>query len=293
MEINWDEFKVRCSAINDVLSESKNSPSLTEIQEGILAKYRKRQDAGIKLTSTQKEEFDFLEAKEKNGSKLVLSDTCIEYLMTEYAWLTEGMIPVSKEQLDLEAVKKGNMTESAGIALLTIVDQLPYQIHKERIYNDYLSGQIDAYLGDSVMTARRIVDNKSSWDYPIYLKKLHSKVDPAHGRQVKGYGDITGAKDLEVVHTLVDCPDELIEEARWRLTRKLNAATPESPEVLEVWPIWVRSMRFGQIAFNKRVHKIKVEPFTDFEQRKLYDKVKVCREWLSNFHEEHQKRNLQ
>jgi hypothetical protein len=24
----------------------------------------------------------------------------------------------------------------------------------------------------------------------------------------------------------------------------------------------------------------------------LYDKVKICRQWLSDFHEQHQKRNL-
>lgn len=291
-EINWDTFKVRCSAINDVLAESKSNPSLTESQEKILARYRKNLDAGKTLTSVQKEEMTYFEVKEKNSNKLILSDTCITYLMTEYAWLTEGMIPVGREQLNLVAAKKGNMTELDGILLLSRVDRIEYKIHKQRIYNEFLSGQIDAYAGEDVMRAKIIADNKSSWDYPTYLGKLHVKVDNDHKNQLKGYGDITGAKLLYVSHTLVDCPPELIEEARWNLTRKLNAATPESPEVLELWPTWEHSMRFGRIPDHKRVHKIKIEPFTTHEQGRLYDKVKVCREWLNNFHEEFQKKNL-
>jgi hypothetical protein len=290
--IDWSTFKVRCSAINDVLSESKPNPSLTESQEKILARYRKSLDAGKALTRTQEEEMKYFEAKEENSKKLILSDTCIKYLMTEYSWITEGMIPVGKEQLNLVAIKKGNMCESDGIALLIELDGLPYKIHKERIYSDYLSGQIDAYLGEGIMNATKIVDNKCSWDYPIYLSKLHSKVDPGHDKQVKGYMSITGAKKGDVVHTLVDCPPGLIEDALWALTRKLNATTPESPEVLELWPTWAKSMVFSHMPVHKRVHKIKIDPFTELEQRRLHDKVKICRDWLNNFHEGYQKKNL-
>lgn len=291
-EFDWSKFKVRCSAINDVLSESKENPSLTEAQLKILDRYRKKLDAGSSLTVNQEEEMKYLLAKEVTSKKLVLSSTCISYLMDEYAWITEGMIPVNKEQLDVAAIKKGNMTEISGISLLIQVDKEPYKIHKDRIYNDFLSGEIDAYLGEHVMVARRIIDNKSSFDLPTYLKKIHAPVDNGHKMQVKGYMDITGATQGYVSHTLVDLPDELIEDARWRLTRKLNAATPESPEVLELWPKWVRSMKFGHMPAHKRVHKIKIEPFTTFERRKLYDKVKICGEWLNNFHEEFQKKNL-
>lgn len=291
--INWDEFKVRCSAISDVLSEAKSNPTLTEKQEKKLALYRKEVDAGKILSQKQTAQMIELEGKEANKNKLVLSDSCISYLMTEYAWITEGMIPVGKEQLNLVAAKKGSMTEIAGILLLAQVDGIEYRIHKDRIYSEFLSGEIDAYAGENVMTADIIVDNKSSYDYPTYLIKLHKPVEREHDLQVKGYMDITGARTGFVSHALIDLPDSLIEEARWALTRRLGAATPESPEVLEVWPKWIRSMRFGHMPAHKRVHKINIEPFTEFEKQKLYDKVKVCREWLNDFHEKFQKKNLQ
>jgi hypothetical protein len=290
--IDWSAFKVRCSAIGDVLSENKSNPPMTESQDRTLAKYRKTLDAGKRLTLNQADEMAYLETKEKNTKKLILSESCIKYLMTEYAWITEGMIPVGREQLNLVAARKGNITELEGILLLSKVDQIQYKIHKTRIYNEYLSGEIDAYSGEEVMKAICIVDNKASYDYPTYLCKIHSKVENDHKNQVKGYIDITGARVGYVSNTLVNCPQELIEEARWSLTRKMNAATPESPEVMEVWPTWERSMIFDRISYHKRVHKVKIEPFTDHERKRLYDKVKVCREWLNSFHEEFQKKNL-
>lgn len=292
IEINWDEFKVRCSAISSVLSDSRSNPVLTDKQEQTLAIYRKHLEDGVILPKKRLDDYKFLLQKEANGSKVVLSDTCIQYLMEEYAWITEGMIPVGKEALDLAAVRKGNLVEGESAILLTRVDKLPYKAHKERIYSNYLSGQIDLYLGESVMEAEDITDLKNSEDYPTFLKKIHTKIDPSHDWQIKGYMDITGAGTGKVAHTLVDTPDEIIEGLKYKLAMRMNALTIESPEFLAEWDKWERSMKFNRIPLHKRVHKIKVEPMGKFEKQKLYDRVKICRQWLSDFHEEHEKRNL-
>lgn len=290
-EINWQDFKVRCSAINKVLSNSQSNPQLTEGQaKELIELEEKLQKKG--LTDNQAEKLAFLKTKEANGKKVILSTTCIDYLMIEYAWITEGMIPIGKESLDLVAIRKGNNTELESAFLLTKVDGLPYALHKERIYNDYLSGIIDLYVGESVMKASIITDIKQSLDYPTFLKKINNGLENGQEEQVQGYMDITGARTGYIANILVDCPDDIVEDMRWKLTRKLGAATPESPEVLEQWPKWEHSMRFNKIAPHKRVNKIKIEPFSEFEQQRLYDRVKVCREWLHKFHEQYQKINL-
>lgn len=292
-EINFDDFKVRCSAISKVLSNSRSNPQLTEKQAELLAKYRSVQEKGVILTTKQNEEYIILCEKKENGSKTILSDTCIEYLMVEYAWRTEGMISVNKESMDLVAMKKGKEVEAMSGKLLSLIDGVEYKVHKDRIYNDYLSGEIDFYHGETVMSAERIVDNKASFDYPIFLKKLHTGLENGQREQVQGYCDITGAKEGIIANTLVDTPDEIIEEMKFRLAKKMGCATTESPEMLEEWPTWEKSMKFTHIPIHKRAHKIKIEPFTTFEREKLYDRVKVCREWLNNFHETYQKLNLQ
>ena len=288
--MDFSNFKVRCSAIRKVLSNSQSNPILTENQKIRLSELESKLDAG-KITEKQKEELAELQVKQENGKKIVLSDTCIEYLMDVYAWETEQMIPVSRESLDLLTTKKGKVGEEEGLLLLSRVAKQFYKTHKERIYNEYLSGEIDAYVGDHVYAATLISDIKNSWDYPIFLKKLHTGLEIGQKEQIQGYCDITGAGEGEIANTLVSATDDIIDEMKWKVLRKICAATTESPEFIEVWPKWERSMRFNHIPIHKRVSRLKVERFTEFERQRLYDKVKICREWLNNFHETYQKLN--
>lgn len=291
--INFDDFKVRCSAIQKILSNSQSNPQLTEKQAEELTKFRKLLEDGLKLTEKQKETYIFLCEKEDNRSKIILSDTCISYLMEVYAWEVYGMIPVGKESMDLLGMRKGKKVETDSVSLLSEVDGLEYKIHKDRIFNEYLSGEIDVYAGEHVYAAINVSDMKNATDYPTFLKKIHTGLENGQKEQIQGYGDITGAKDLYIVNSLVDCPEEDIIEMQWRVAKKMGAATTESTEFLEEWPKWERSMRFGRIPKHQRISKIKVDPFSDHKRQFLYDRVKICREWLNNFHEQYQKINLQ
>jgi hypothetical protein len=232
-----------------------------------------------------------LMALNANKGKVILGDTAISYLMEVYAWETEGMIPVSKESMDILSISKGKKQEGQAGALLGFVDDVEYKIHKERISNDFLSGEIDLYLGESVYEATRVPDIKNSWDYTVFLKKIRGGLENGQKEQLQGYGDITGATDLLIANCLVDCTEENIEEVKWRVAKKYGAFTIESPEFLKEWVKWERSMRFEHIDPYKRVHKIKVDPFTDSERQKVYDRVKYARDWLFIFNEEHEKRN--
>lgn len=292
MTINFDDFKVRCSAIRKVLSNSQSNPLLTEKQGLRLVELQEKLQKTGEITQKQQEELAELKVKQENGKKIVLSDGCIDYLMETYAWETHKMISVDKESLDMWQTKKGTLGEEDALLLLSRVSKLFYKTHKERIYNDYLSGEIDCYVGEHVYAASLISDIKNAWDYPIFLKKLHKGVEIGQKEQVQGYMDITNAPEGEIANTLINAPHDIIEEVRWRLTRKLGAATPESPEVLAEWPIWERSMKFDQIPMHQRVSKRPIEPFSEFERQRLYDKVKICRDWLNTFHEEYERLNL-
>lgn len=277
----WDKFKVRCSAIKRVMANSASNPCITEKQEIELKELEKKSS----LTEVQKAKMCDLIVKRENKKKVILSDGCIEYLMECYAWEKEGMIPVNKESLDLWQIKKGKMGEEEARLLLCFVDNVIYKVHKDRISNDYLSGEIDVYLGESVLQATNITDIKNSSDYPTYLKKINNGLENGQMEQVQGYCDIASAGEGWIANCLVDAPDEIIEDMKYRVSRKFGSLTVESPEFLEKWAIFERSMRFEKIHPMKRVNKIKIEPFSKFEQQAVYDRVKVCREWLFNFDE--------
>jgi hypothetical protein len=285
--VNWDEFRCRCSAINRMQSTGADGRQITEKQEDDLKKLEDKEDRTDKQTA----EMERLRALKARKGIVVLGDTCIEYLMEVFAWETEGMIPVTKESLDMMQMRKGKTVEVQSGQLLSFVDGVEYLQSKDRIFNDYLSGEIDFYLGENVYSATNVTDAKNANDYPGFLKKIHKGLEPGQREQMQGYGDITGARELVIANTLISFTPDMIMDMEFKVMRKLNCVTNESPEFLEEWKRFERSMVFDAIPAHKRVHKIKVDPFTDFEREKVYDRVKYCREFLWKFAEEHESRN--
>lgn len=293
-EVNFDEFKCRCSAIKKMMAEKQGFATLTPKQEEKVIAYEKELEEKGCLAEGKKKDLADLYLKRENSKTIVLSDTCTDYLMEWYSWEVEGMIAVNKEaMMELNVgVKKGKLVEPQSLQLISIVRGEIYKVHKERIYNDYLSGEIDCYIGESVYEAIEVADMKNATDHPGFLKKIHGGLENGQKEQLQGYGDITGAKILGVKNTLVDMPDILIEEMRWSVLKAVGGTTFESPEFVAEWPKWERSMKFTHIPVHKRVYTIPVEPFTEIERQKVYDKVKICREWLWKFHEMYSNMNL-
>lgn len=285
-QTNWQDFKCRCSAINQMLSEKQGAAPLTENQLNRI----KELDGKEKITEKQKIELSELVFRRDKPKEIVLSDTCIAYLMEHYAWITKRKVSISKE-MDIEQFQKGKICEPEGIALLSLVDGVEYSKNSERINNEYLSGEPDIFLGKQIMSANKIIDTKISFDYPCFLKKLNIPLLTANEQQIKGYMDISGALEGEIADVLVDMPETIVNDYRRRLFYKMNVISDESPEYKIACLEMERSMYFGDIPPQLRVFKKKVQPFTDFERQKVYDKVKICREWLFTFDELYNKLN--
>lgn len=284
----WENFKIRCSSISKVMSNSRSNPIITEKQKERMYELLDKND----LTDKQALELAELQAKDKNSSKLILSDTCIEYLMEAYAYEVYGKRSINKE-LDVEYTAKGKMVEEDSITLLSRLDKSLYKKNDQRVENDYLSGEPDVHDGvHDVMQATQIIDIKSVWDYPGFLKKIHAKLDSNYDYQLKGYMDITGATSAYIAYCLVNTPETIVNDFRRRLFYKMNVATEENPEYLIEAAKLEHSMYFEDIPVNQRVFKVNIEPFTDEQRKQVYERVKVCREWLEIFHENYQKLNL-
>jgi hypothetical protein len=286
-EVDFSLFKCRCSAISKILSNSRDNPVITDKQAVLLSELEKKPI----LTKNQADEMARLIVLRENKDKIILSDTCIDYLMDVYAWETEGMIPVSKESMDLLAIKKGKECQTEGITMMSILFDEVYTENKERISNDFLSGEPDSYTGASILEATHISDQKNMWDYPIFLKNLHKSLENGYQQQVQGYGDIAKCPSLSIDKVLCSNPPEVIEEMKWKISKRFGAITIESPDFLREWEKWERSMIFDHIPIIQRVHRIPVEPFTSLEQQQVYNRVKICRDWLCKFYEVRQQLN--
>jgi hypothetical protein len=274
-----------------MMSNSRENPPLTEKQEIELA------DLELRSTRTAKQELRIAELVEKRtrSADVILSDTCIAYLVEAYAWETERMCSITKE-MDVEYFERGRKTEPESVELLSFVDDTPYVKNEERFENAFLSGipdilniggrnRVDDSGGTEIYWTKKIRDIKSCKDYPNFLYKIHKGVDPGNREQLAGYGDILECGDLGVAFTLPTMPEEMRNGYKMKLAYKMNAAIDQDPEFERAWANLERSMIFKHMEPAKRVYKIPVDPFTTSEQSAVYDRVKVCREWLNNFHE--------
>lgn len=280
---NWDEFKCRCSAISKMMSGSRSNPQITEKQNLRLIELEAKES----LTEKQMIEMAELGLRKQNKDKVVLSATCVSYLLEVYSWEKYGMKSVGKEVMEVDAMKKGTLAEEDSITLLSLVDNTLYLKNQDKITNEFLSGRPDLFVGDDVLSASKIIDIKTSLDYPLFLQKLHDDLPIAYIMQVQGYCDITGATEGEIAHCLSNVPEVMINSFKRKLFYSMDVVTEESPEFLAEWEILEHSMRFDQIPPRKRVFKQKVEPFTEFERQAVYDRVKHCREWLWKFQEKY------
>jgi hypothetical protein len=228
--------------------------------------------------------------KRERSKEVKLGDTAISFLLDEYAWITEKKCSVSKE-LDIEYLQKGRLGEKEGRELLSYVEDYYYEKNNERLYNDFLSGEPDTWKGESVQRAEAVPDLKIIWDMPGFLKKIVKPIEPEYADQLRGYGLLTGAKVLFRANALITTPEPIRNQIKMRLFYKRDYATPEAPEFLAEWGPLEQSMIFEGIPRHKRLHRLYVDPFTPEQTQAVYDRVKVCREWLTNFHEMYQKLN--
>ncbi len=292
--MNWQSWKCRCSSISKMMSNSKDNAPLTEKQGARLIELSEKANKNGTLPPGQVLELATLVDKAEKSKDVVLSDTCIAYLVEAYAWETEKMCSITKE-MDVEYFERGRKTEPESVKLLSFVDDTPYVKNEERFENDFLSGIPDLLNlsdgGPLLVIVDRVREIKSCRDYPTFLYKIHKGLDAGNAEQTAGYGDILQCGDLAVAFTLPTMPQSIREGYRMKLAYKMNAAIDQDPEFEKAWANLERSMIFDHLPASRRVYKIPVAPFTKAEQSAVYDRVKVCREWLSNFHESYQRLN--
>lgn len=292
----WEKWKCRCSAISKMMANSKGNEPLTDKQVEEVAKLRAKLESG-KITDPQKIELARLLQKEEDSGKFVISDSTANYLLEAYAWETEKMCSITKE-MDVEYFDRGRKTEPESIELLKEVDNCSYTKNETRFENDFLSGipdviEIKEMIGVAgpIFYASSIWDIKSTKDYPTFLYKMHKGLDAGNEDQLKGYGDILECGDLGVAFTLPTMPESNRAGYKIKLAYKMNAAIDQDPEFEKAWANLERSMIFDHMSANRRVYKIPVAPFTTNEQSAVYERVKVCREWLQIFHQTYIKLN--
>lgn len=262
--MNFDNWKCRCHALGNIMSAGKST--ITEKQLKQITEFQGKS----KLTEKQTAELLRLIQKRDNPE---LSSVCKTHLIECYVSERYGR----QKDIYSKYMEKGLAVEEDAITLYSVVKNEFFKKNDERISNAYLTGCPD------IREFKHVRDIKSSWDVFTFFNSKIGKLDPAYEWQLTGYTWIDNADSATLVYCLIDTPETLIQKEVHKLMWDMGAATNESPMFLEAKEKLEASMRFSDIPREERVHE-KFIRRDDNKINQIPDRVKECREWLSELH---------
>lgn len=211
-----------------------------------------------------------------------LSKTCQKELIKIYIQELYGR----KKDIKTKEMDKGTQAEEESITLASRVEKTLFIKNQERLENDWFTGHVDIFEGESITTAVSVWDIKTRWELESFMPKLVEDVEDSEYYQVQVYLDLTGAKCGGIMNTLVDCPINILMEEKRRLLFSMNVVSEESPEYLEAAAELERLLTFPDIDYRERVIKQEIKR-DDNIIAKMKIKVPHMRQWLADFHVKH------
>lgn len=259
--INPNNFKIRCSAIGDLMA---GSVGLTERQAATYVELAERKRKGYKpLTPKMEQEFAELNERLKNPE---LPQTLQSFCLT---WITEQLYERRKD-FSSKYTEKGIMQEQSAIEFCS--DLLGWGMvakNEERRENEFMTGEPDIILAES------IEDIKCSWDcfsFPLF----ESDLNPRYFWQAQGYMHLFGKKKAGINYCLMDAPEMLIEFEARNEARKRG----EDEVTVELYQEVCDRMTYSHLPASIRHKRFEVE-YDPFAIESVIDRVKMCRKFIA------------
>lgn len=191
-------------------------------------------------------------------------------------WLNEKTTG-RKKIIKSKYIEKGNLTEEDGFTLMSL------QLNLGMVYKNNKYFEDDFMCGTPDLVLDKIYDNKSSWDIYTFPRWKKEIPDLNYWWQMQVYMHLTGIKEAVLVYTLLNAPDDLINQS---IKYEINEQKKKDI---------VRNMVFTKDAWVKYYpddndfieisEKDRVKSFTiqyDLESiKKLQNRVLECREYIN------------
>lgn len=206
-----------------------------------------------------------------------LSETCKGHLADVMVLAKYG------RQTDIKSkyITKGLMVEEDSITLYSRITKTFFKKNEEWLQNDFITGTPDIYVGETIQTAERIIDIKSSWDIFTFFRNHEAKLNQNYYWQLQGYMWLTGAKYATLAYCLVNTPDTLIYDEERKLMYQMGAVTHETPEYIKACEELRKNLVFDDIPLDERLITIEIER-DDTAIAKIQQRVNDCRVHMAN-----------
>lgn len=206
----------------------------------------------------------------------LLSKTAQKHLLDVYIAEKYGR----KKDIQTKQMKKGIEVEQESIDLLSMYLKMPFNKNEQRFTNDFISGSPDIIDND------KIIDIKSSYDLWTFIGNIPDKLDNLYYWQMQSYMWLTGTKSAVIAYCLVNTPENIIEQEKYYLLKKMDVATEENPEYVKEAMKIEFNMSFDDIAMEERILMFHVSRNED-DILRIQQKVEKAREFLKEIEETH------
>lgn len=275
--VDWDKVLFRCSCIGKIMANGRGG-ELTDKQIAYMVELQMK---GDKITP--KQEMALRELQTRKNTPPGLGETCISYLKEVYVWEKYHKEPVGGSERSKYTLK-GLQVEEESIMMLSRCDDQQYEKNEERISNEFIIGTPD--IRHKIGEKRKIIDIKSSWDFATLLANDGGSekwpLNPLYEWQVQGYMALDGASEGEVCYCLVNMPEEFLNSEKKRIYYAMNPVTEEDPIYKQVIAKMENNYTFDEIPIEERIIRFPLIPDPKMIE-KIYERVKMCRKWLSDF----------
>lgn len=293
---NWQEVKIHCSALYNIMTDGRSKSNLDLYKEACddLTKKEEQLEKLIKKSGPRGE--TIREAIEKlkvyipileagKDEDIPLSAGCKSHLSGIYAFEKYHKWSPFKD-IGSRATEKGKFCEQDGIELVNKKYSLNLFKNEERRYSDFFSGHLDAFEGEDIDNVTVVHDVKCPDNVETFFSYLNKDLPPVYYWQMQGYMNITGASVAKVHFCLVNTPDHQIKHASEALLRRMDVISDLSPEYVEAQYQLVKNLTYDDINPNDKVYTFVVER-NDDDIQKACLKVQRCREYLQEFEKIH------
>jgi len=234
-----NEMLFRCHSLSNLMTDSKGKSNMQKYSEALISRTKYQNDyllvnnkdtktAQNKLKKIQELNNEILTLESIKGVK-ELSETCIKQIIKTYASTVRGRY----DSVNSKYFDKGKQRENNAITLLSSLTNVYYKKNTERLFNDYVSGEVDVFFGEEIRKAKKTIDTKCSWSYITFLNSNFDEVNPAYEWQGHAYMWLTGAEEHDVAYCLVNGTTQAINDEIRKLSWEmgvLDASIETEPE---------------------------------------------------------------
>lgn len=284
------DFKINCSQLGDLMGNARGNKPPTEAKIKKLYEILGRKYG--ELSESMKNTAHEILTKEllydpKQPSASIQTDLIDIYAYEMYG---KGKVPKGNESpLQFE---KGTLVEPEAIKFLSKIDGVPYEKNEKLFSNKWFKGIPDILVKNEGGSIQKIIEIKCSYDLPSFIASVMKKQEPADNLlEVMGYMDLTGCKNAEIVHVLLDMPDKIQNFEEKRLRERYRVFEIDEETVSLRIDQRLNDMEYSNIPTELKYFRLPVT-LNKLTMKAVKSRVTHSKGWFQNIHNKFTKNHV-